>query len=297
MTTEFPLPDDLEFVSRLSLPQLCGQLLVVGFDGTHLPESLAESIRAGLRGGVILFKRNLPDLETAWNLCREIAEAFPPETTPFIAIDQEGGRVVRMPPPFLTLPPMRQLGAIKDLDLTYRAGAEVGRQLAAVGITCNFAPVLDADTNPDNPVIGDRSFSRDPRMVALHGMAFAHGLQDQGILACGKHFPGHGDTELDSHLDLPTVAHSQERLENTELLPFREAIRAGLLAVMTAHVTYPALESFEHARNAEHADSDGHLAQSTRLRTRCLLGQSRNEGDSQGIHRVGSGVRGGARRL
>jgi beta-N-acetylhexosaminidase len=242
MTTEFPLPHDLEFVSRLSLPQLCGQLLVVGFEGTRLPDSVAEAIRAGLRGGVILFKRNLPDLETAWNLCREIAEAFPAETTPLIAIDQEGGRVVRMPPPFLTLPPMRTLGTVGDLDLTYRMGAEVGRQLAAVGITCNFAPVLDVDTNPDNPVVGDRSFSRDPRVVALQAMAFAHGLQDQGILACGKHFPGHGDTLLDSHLDLPTVMHPRERLEGTELLPFREAIRAGLLAVMTAHVTYPALD-------------------------------------------------------
>jgi beta-N-acetylhexosaminidase len=242
MTTEFPLPPALDIISRLSLPQLCGQLLVVGFEGTTLPPHIEESLQAGLRGGVILFKRNLPDLETAWRLCNQIINAYPAGLVPFIAVDQEGGRVCRLPSPFVTLPPMRELGKINDLELTHRAGSEVGRELAAIGINCNFAPVLDVDTNPNNPIIGDRSFSVDPLIVAQHAMAFAHGLQDQGVIACGKHFPGHGDTALDSHLALPTVTFGRERLDKIELLPFREAIQNGLASVMTAHVSYPALD-------------------------------------------------------
>jgi beta-N-acetylhexosaminidase len=242
MTTDFPLPPSLEIISQLSLPQLCGQLLVVGFEGTSLPDNVAESLQAGLRGGVVLFKRNLPDLETAWRLCRDIIAAYPPGLVPFIAVDQEGGRVCRLPQPFLTLPAMRILGQINDLELTHRAGSEVGRQLAALGFTCNFAPVLDVDTNRNNPIIGDRSFSSDPLVVAQQAMAFAHGLQDQGIVACGKHFPGHGDTSLDSHVALPEVSNSVERLKQTELLPFREAIQGGLSSIMTAHVRFPAVD-------------------------------------------------------
>jgi beta-N-acetylhexosaminidase len=242
MTTDFPLPPSLDIISQLSLPQLCGQLMVVGFEGTTLPDSIAESIQAGLRGGIILFKRNLPDLKTAWRLCQDIIAAYPPGLVPFIAVDQEGGRVCRLPAPFLTLPPMRVFGQIGDLSLTHRAGAEVGRQLAALGITCNFAPVLDVDTNPNNPIIGDRSFSSDPFIVAQQAMAFAHGLQDQGVLACGKHFPGHGDTSLDSHLELPEVRKPAEELLQTEILPFREAVKGGLGSIMTAHVSYPTLD-------------------------------------------------------
>ena len=242
MTTEFPAPPYLDLISHLSMPQLCGQLLVVGFDGTKVPDSLLEALQSGLRGGVILFKRNLPDIDTAWALCRDIIAAYPPGVLPFIAVDQEGGRVCRLPAPFVTLPPMRTLGDIGDADLVYRAASEVGRQLAAIGITCNFAPVLDIDTNAENPVIGDRSFSRSAVSVAALAVAFMHGLHDQGILACGKHFPGHGDTALDSHLDLPCVQHSAQRLSRVELLPFREAIIAGLRSLMTAHVAYPALD-------------------------------------------------------
>lgn len=242
MTTEFPAPPHLELVSHLSLPQLCGQLLVVGFEGTTVPASLLEAIESGLRGGVILFKRNLPDLETTFRICRDIIAAFPPEIAPFIAIDEEGGRVTRLPAPALTLPPMRVLGEIGDRDLTYRAASEIGRQLLAIGITCNFAPVLDVDSNPRNPIIGDRSFSSRAEVVAQHGISFAHGLINQGIMPCGKHFPGHGDTTLDSHLELPTVSRSQDVLQAVELLPFREAIGAGLPALMTAHVAYDALD-------------------------------------------------------
>jgi beta-N-acetylhexosaminidase len=114
--------------------------------------------------------------------------------------------------------------------------------LAHLGFTWNFAPVLDVDSNPENPIIGDRSFSRDPSVVAQHALAYIEGIQEQGIAACGKHFPGHGDTALDSHIALPTVAQSRERLEQIELAPFRACARSSLAGMMTAHVTYPSLD-------------------------------------------------------
>jgi beta-N-acetylhexosaminidase len=226
----------------LSLEQLCGQLLVVGIDGRALPATVANAIHAGRRGGTILFKRNLPDLETTHQLCSSIRSAFPPDIPAFIGIDEEGGRVSRLPEPFERLPPMRQFGALDDPALTYRVATWLGRCLATLGFTCDFAPVLDVDSNPNNPIIGDRSFSHEPALVIRHAKAFIAGLQEQGIAACGKHFPGHGDTTRDSHVDLPAVEHPRSRLESIELAPFRACASSGLFGMMTAHVVYPGLD-------------------------------------------------------
>jgi beta-N-acetylhexosaminidase len=138
---------------------------------------------------------------------------------------------------------MRILGELGDVDLVQRAAFTVARGLAAMGINCNFAPVLDVASNPRNPVIGDRSFSNDPKLVANMGLAFARGLSQGGILACGKHFPGHGDTLLDSHFDLPVVSRPRESLNSIELSPFHEAVAQSIDALMTAHVVYPELDS------------------------------------------------------
>jgi beta-N-acetylhexosaminidase len=228
--------------AELPLSQVCGQLLVGGFAGPELPASLARALRAGRRGGAILFRRNCASLEQTAELCAAIAHAAPPDLPPLIGVDQEGGRVQRLPAPVLTLPPMRRLGEIDDPALTERAGACVGAELRALGFNMNFAPVLDVDSNPANPVIGDRSFSREPAMVSRHGLAFARGLQREGVLACGKHFPGHGDTDLDSHVALPVVDASCERLEQVELPPFEAACRAGVASLMSAHVVYRCFE-------------------------------------------------------
>jgi beta-N-acetylhexosaminidase len=227
---------------KLSLPVLCGQLLVVGFEGPELPDVLREQLTAGERGGVILFKRNLPDAEAANALCRSVAEAVPTELPPYISLDQEGGRVVRLPAPVLALPPMRTFGEIGDPDLVRRAAAIVARQLAGLGFNLDFAPVLDVDSNPKNPVIGDRSFGADPDLVGRLGRAFVEGLSDGGILSCGKHFPGHGDTLKDSHVDLPVVVHDKKRLDGVELPPFRTACLRGVPALMSAHVVYEKLD-------------------------------------------------------
>jgi beta-N-acetylhexosaminidase len=137
---------------------------------------------------------------------------------------------------------MRALGTRDDVALTRRALAVLGRQLAALGCTTDFAPVADVDSNPDNPVIGDRSFSRDPEACARHVVAAIEGLSEAGVLACAKHFPGHGDTELDSHLALPTLRHGRARIDAVELVPFRAAARAGVASVMTAHVVFDGVD-------------------------------------------------------
>jgi beta-N-acetylhexosaminidase len=228
---------------NLELPELCGQLLVGGFAGSELPEGLREALAGGRRGGVILFKRNLPSVEVAHELCSAVLDATPDELPPFIGVDQEGGRVSRLPPPVTRLPPMRELARSHDAAATKAVAHGLGRELAAIGFNLDFAPVLDVDSNPDNPIIGDRAFGSDPDVVARLGRAFIEGLQSAGVMACGKHFPGHGDTSQDSHLDLPEVSHDKERLDRVELPPFRTASLRGVAALMTAHVIYSELDA------------------------------------------------------
>jgi beta-N-acetylhexosaminidase len=242
MTTLQPCPPGLELLAHLSLPQLCGQLIVVGFDGTAVPEELTVDLAACHRAGVILFKHNLPSLESTWTLCRQVLSVCDARLPPLIAVDQEGGRVTRLPHPIRSLPSMRRLAALDDVQLVERAAELVAKGLCALGFNCNFAPVLDVDSNPLNPVIGDRSFSNEPHQVAHYGLAFARGLGRGGVLACGKHFPGHGDTLCDSHLELPVVSRPLDVLERVELLPFREAVSRSIDALMTAHVVFPELD-------------------------------------------------------
>ncbi len=217
-----------------------GQVLLAGYPNGDAPREVLRALADDELAGVILFRRNLlggPDA-AAEQIRRLAGVAARP---PLVAVDQEGGRVQRFHAPVLELPPMRELGRRDDPDLTRRAARALGRQLGAIGFNVNFAPVLDVDTNPDNPVIGDRSFGADPALVARHGVAFARGLRDAGIMACGKHFPGHGDTVLDSHLALPSLPHDMGRLEAVEVVPFRAA--AGEVeSIMTAHIVFHALD-------------------------------------------------------
>jgi beta-N-acetylhexosaminidase len=223
-----------------------GQLVVVGFAGAELPAELASAFEAGERAGVVLFRRNIEPgidgLGGLQRLCASLAARSPAGLPPLIAIDEEGGRVARLGPPALRLPPMRRLAELGDLDLIERVGAAVGRELACLGVTMNFAPVVDVDTNPDNPIIGDRAFAREPEGVIECAAAYLRGLRAGGVAGCLKHYPGHGDTLLDSHLALPTVSHDRVRIEAVELLPFRR-LAAHADSMMTAHVVYPALDA------------------------------------------------------
>lgn len=223
----------------MSLAITCGQLLVCGFDGATTPRTLADEIGRGERGGVILFKRNLGTAEEVCALTSSLARLAPAGLPLLLAVDQEGGRVARLGEPVLRVPPARELGRRLSENEIERVAALQSAELRALGFTMNTAPVLDVHTRPENPVIGDRAFGTEPERAAAGALAFARGMAHAGLLACGKHFPGHGDTCADSHFELPCVPHDRARLDAVELEPFRRAA-SQLPALMTAHVRYPA---------------------------------------------------------
>src|SRR5690606_667232 len=196
-------------------------------------------------GGVILFARNIRDPVQVANLTRslqQLAQSSGARIPLFIATDQEGGIVARLRSPAAVMPGAMALGAASSPELAYEAGRSTARQLLAVGINMNFAPVVDVNNNPANPVIGVRSFGEDPELVAELGAAFIRGQQEEGVISTAKHFPGHGDTDTDSHIALPRADHPRVRLDQVELVPFRAAIAAGVDAIMTAHVTFPSID-------------------------------------------------------
>lgn len=218
-----------------------GQLFMVGFLGTSVTRDLASFIKEYKPGGVILFSRNLESIEQMVDLTNDL-QACSPHSPLLISIDQEGGRVSRLPKGFTIFPPCELLGRANSTELAYAAAATIAKELRAVGVNMNMAPVLDVNSNPDNPVIGDRAFGTTPDVVCELGLATAAGLQDNNVVACGKHFPGHGDTNVDSHKELPVVDASRERLEAVEFPPFRRAVTQGIASMMTAHVLYRTLD-------------------------------------------------------
>jgi beta-N-acetylhexosaminidase len=224
------------------LARACGQLLSVGFDGTEPPEDLLRRIGAGEVGGVMLFRPNVASPGQVAALVTALRAAAPPDRPLLVSVDQEGGLVQRLRAPLTEWPDMLSVGAAGDPARTQQLGRALGDELAALGIGWDFAPVLDVHTNPDNPVIGNRAFGVAPEEAAAQALAFWRGLRGAGLVGCGKHFPGHGDTHADSHLTLPVVAHDEERLRRIELAPFAAAARAGIDAIMTAHVMYPAFD-------------------------------------------------------
>jgi beta-N-acetylhexosaminidase len=216
-----------------------GACTMVGFDGHTVPPDVKRLLREFGVGQVILFRRNVDGPEQVAELVRELqteARLAGLDQPLLVAVDQEGGRVARLRAPWTSWPTARALGRTGDEGLARSMGEALAAELAACGIRLDFTPVVDVDTNPDNPVIGDRSFGDDPSLVARMGAAVIEGLQGKGVAACAKHFPGHGDTDLDSHFALPAVDHSRARLDEVELPPFRRAVEAGVACVMTAHV-------------------------------------------------------------
>src|SRR3990172_11249693 len=228
-------------MSPSALRHQIGQLLIAGFNGYQVTTELRSLAREFSLGGVILFARNIAEPEQVAALSFE-ASGLVVELAAWVSVDQEGGRVARLKAPFTEWPPMATLGRSGDPALAGRFARALGSELRAVGITLDYAPVLDVHTNPRNPVIGDRALAERAADVASLGAAIIDGLQAQGIAACGKHFPGHGDTNADSHLELPLVEHPIERLRQVELLPFKAAISAQVAMIMTAHVLLPALD-------------------------------------------------------
>jgi len=246
-----------------------GQLLWVGFAGPTIPPQLRARLEAGAAGATILFKRNLvietvggpgavaqevTNLDALVALNRELHRTAPDGTPALVAVDQEGGLVQRVRAPATMWPPMMSHDGLppgEDERVAEQVGRAIGEELRALGFDIDFAPVLDVHTNPANPIIGERAFGRDADTAARRALAFARGLDAAGVLACGKHFPGHGDTDTDSHLALPRVDHDWERLDKIELQPFRLAAQANLPMIMTAHVVFAALDATRPATLSE----------------------------------------------
>jgi beta-N-acetylhexosaminidase len=228
-------------MSPLALRRQIGELLIAGFDGHTVPVELRALAREFGLGGVTLFARNIAEPAQVAELCYESAQ-LNPRLPAWVSIDQEGGRVARLKAPFTEWPPMATLGRSGDTKLAERFARALAAELRTVGVTLDFAPVLDIHTNPKNPVIGDRSIAEKAADVARLGTAIVRVLQQEGIAACGKHFPGHGDTSTDSHFELPLVEHPPEQLRAREFLPFVAAIEAEVATIMTAHVLVPCFD-------------------------------------------------------
>ena len=218
-----------------------GQCLMVGIPQPSLDAETRRMLADLQPGGVILFRRNYTDPDTLQALCADI-HTLTPEHPPLIALDAEGGRVHRLSPPFTHFPPALQIGQTGSPQLARAVGVALGQELRSVGIDIDFAPVLDVYSNPDNTVIGDRAFGSEPQRVAEFGCALAAGLRAAGVLPCGKHFPGHGATVIDSHDDLPYDERDRATLEEVDLPPFQAAIAQEIELLMTAHVVYPAFD-------------------------------------------------------
>jgi len=219
--------------------------MLVGFDGYAASAEIKQLIRKWGVGGIVLFARNVDAPEQVADLVRELQEEARRadyDLPLLIGVDQEGGRVARLREPWTKWPTFRELGRTGSSELAREMGRELASELLSCGIGLDFAPVVDVDTNPRNPVINDRSLGADVEVVGRLAGAFIEGMQGSGVAACAKHFPGHGDTDLDSHLALPVVEVERERLDEVELPPFREAIDAGVASVMSAHVVFPCFD-------------------------------------------------------
>ncbi|GGF34963.1 beta-hexosaminidase [Halobacillus andaensis] len=233
-------------IDGMTIHEKVGQMLMPDFrnwDGENVTEMLPEieqTVKDYHLGGVILFRENVVTTEQTAELVADYQEASEKYGL-LMTIDQEGGIVTRLQSG-TDMPGNMALGATRSLEITEDVGHAIGSELESLGINMNLAPVLDVNNNPDNPVIGTRSFGEDPDLVADLGIAYTKGLQSTGVAATAKHFPGHGDTAVDSHLGLPEVPHDKERLMDVELHPFQQAMEADIDAIMTAHVTFPKID-------------------------------------------------------
>lgn len=219
-----------------------GQLLTIGISGTTLTTDEENFIVENDIGGVILFTRNISSPEQLWQLCNNIQELHKRQhsRTPLaISIDMEGGRVHRLKKPFTQWPALQKLGKIDSPQVAFNFAFQMGADLSDFGINMNYSPCLDVLTNPKNELIGDRSISADPEQVAKIGTAVIRGFLKSNVIPVGKHFPGHGETIVDSHFDLPIENLTLDRLDAVELVPFKKAFRAKLEVLMTAHMLFP----------------------------------------------------------
>lgn len=230
-------------IEDMKLNEKIGQLLIVGFPQGTPEKDIMDYIAIDKVGGFILFKRNYGNFKELYGLNSKLKDWNKNNPLPlFISIDEEGGTVSRLPKEGTKIPDAAVFGKINDDKLTEKSGVIVGKQLYAAGINLNFAPVLDILSLKDNALLKLRAYGKDGNMVSKHGIAFINGLKSQGIISVPKHFPGHGDTDKDSHVTLPVINIDEITLKNRELIPFEDAINAGIDAIMVGHLAFPKID-------------------------------------------------------
>lgn len=238
-----PIKDKLK---RLSVSEKIGQLIMAGIDGTQVNEDTKKLLDSYNVGGFIFYGYNIRNEQEAVELFNQLKQINGQKASSiplFMSVDEEGGRVSRMPSTLTRIPSAKKVGKTKNEQFATEIGDVIGQELASFGLNMNYAPVLDVNSNPKNPVIGDRAYGNEANIVSQMGIAVMKGLQQRNIIPVVKHFPGHGDTSVDSHIGLPVVRHKMERLRQLELVPFRQAIADGADAVMIAHILMPKIDN------------------------------------------------------
>ena len=232
-----------EKLDFLTLDEKIGQLLIIGFEGSIINDYNIKMIEEYKVGGFILFSRNIIEENQLLDLVNNLKVENNHNSVPlFISIDEEGGKVSRLPNTYKKLPELKSIGDSNNPVLSYEYGQLLGNRLKLLGINLNFAPVLDINSNPNNPVIGNRAFGNTVDLVIDNGIPLFKGIESTGVIPAVKHFPGHGDTLVDSHIDLPIVYKSLDQLEQLELKPFKRAIEEDVDMIMVAHILFPELD-------------------------------------------------------
>lgn len=240
-----PVPQDplLDRIAKLTLDQKIGQMVLVGLEGTSMQAHAREMIDTYKVTGFILYKDNITGSAQTRALLTQLKEQNRANPFPlWLSVDQEGGRVDRFPAEYVKIPTMHEVGKTNKPAYSNLIGQALGEEVRSLGFNMDFAPVLDVNNNPNNPVIGDRSFGATPDVVIQHGIQVLKGIQSKQVVPVVKHFPGHGDTSVDSHLELPVIPKSLDALRAFELKPFAEAIRQQADAVMVGHLLLPKLD-------------------------------------------------------
>lgn len=232
-----------EKIKSMTMEEKIGQLFILGFEGKDIEEETKHLIEDFKIGGLILFSRNIEDSNQIIQLINNLKDLNKNNKIPlFISIDEEGGNVSRLPKEFKKLPQAKKIGDTRDIDLSFKFGELLGLRLKSLGFNLNYAPVMDINSNPKNPVIGNRAFGNNPEVVTSYGTPVMKGIQSMGIISGIKHFPGHGDTDVDSHINLPVINKSLEEIRDFELIPFKKSIEEDVDMIMIAHILFPNID-------------------------------------------------------
>ncbi|MCJ8006412.1 beta-N-acetylhexosaminidase [Lederbergia wuyishanensis] len=231
-----------EVISKMSVEDKIGQMILAGVSGTTMDANAKQLIGKFHVGGIIFYKYNFDTPAQTVQLVNQLKSGNSSSLPLLLGVDQEGGRVTRLPGGLVNFPPNKRIGQVNNPDFSYKVGTLLGNELKEFGLNLDFAPVLDINSNPNNPVIGDRSYGNNAEIVSKLGIQTMRGIHSQNVITTIKHFPGHGDTSVDSHLDLPIVNKSLRELKELELIPFERAINQGADVVMVAHILLPQLD-------------------------------------------------------